>query len=253
MLSESSSPPTAKQGRPIRFEQLAHSATHRMSVFLSGFRRKLYGPITHVKTNSNAAALTFDDGPHPENTVALLNVLKRYGAKATFFMIGQRAQRYPDLVKMVAEQGHAVANHSLTHAAFPTLSSSARVREIEACHDALRPYATHLFRPPFGLENMFTHKDAKQLGYDVIKWSLSVDDWRDHPAGWIADRMISQLAAGSIILLHDNRIEDPAASQKQTVEALEKVLAATNKRFSFCTVPELLKMGTPMSSFHPIW
>ena len=225
----------------------------RASVFFSGFRRKLYGPITHVKTSHNAVALTFDDGPHPENTMALLNVLKRYGAKATFFVIGQRAQQYPDLIRLVAEEGHAVANHSLTHRAFPTLSSGARMQEIRACQEALHPYGSNLFRPPFGLENMFTHNDARLLGYDVIKWSISVDDWRDHPSEWLADRIMDRLVPGSIILLHDNRLETPAVSQKQTADALEKVLAATNRNFTFCTVPELLKMGKPMSSFRPIW
>jgi len=234
-------------------QKLVRGSSRRTGLFFTGFRRKFYGPITHVETDAKVAALTFDDGPHPEYTVALLQVLEHYGAKATFFMIGQTAQRYPDLVKMVADQGHTIANHSLTHAPFPSLDSKARIDEIIACDKVLQPYSVTLFRPPFGLENAFTHRDARRLGYRVIKWSISADDWRDHSPDWIADKLTSQLTRGSIILLHDNRIDDPEKSQMNTVHALEKVLAATARSYEFCTVPKLLTLGRPMTSFRPIW
>jgi peptidoglycan/xylan/chitin deacetylase (PgdA/CDA1 family) len=234
-------------------QKLVRGSSRRTGLFFTGFRRKFYGPITHVETGARVAALTFDDGPHPEYTVALLQVLERYGAKATFFMIGQTARRYPYLVKMVADHGHAIANHSLTHTPFPSLDSKARIDEIRACDQVLQPYSTKLFRPPFGLENAFTHRDARRLGYRVIKWSISADDWRDRSLDWIADKLTSQLTRGSIILLHDNRIDDQEKSQMNTVHALEKVLAATAGSYEFCTVPKLLTLGRPMTSFRPIW
>jgi peptidoglycan/xylan/chitin deacetylase (PgdA/CDA1 family) len=178
--------------------------------------------------------------------------LERYAAKATFFMVGEVAERYPHLVKMVATQGHAVANHSMTHAAFPLLSSRARQAEIKACEETLRPYAVKLFRPPFGLENFFCHRDACRLGYRVVKWSASVDDWRDHSPTWIAEKIQSQLKPGSIVLLHDNRIDDVHGNQGQTVEALERVLSSA-KDFQFRTLPQLMEMGRPMTSFDPVW
>jgi peptidoglycan/xylan/chitin deacetylase (PgdA/CDA1 family) len=240
-------------GGELSLPKFARGSARRAAVFFSGFRRKLYGPITHVRTNAKAAALTFDDGPHPEYTIALLQVLEKHGAKATFFMVGQIAERFPDLVRKVAEHGHAVANHSMTHRPFPELGRQARLQEIVACEKALKPHAVKLFRPPFGLENAFTHRDAKRLGYDVIKWSISVDDWRDHRPEWIAERVMRPLQAGSIILMHDNRIEDPEGSQRQTIDALDRILATAAGSFKFCTVPELMKLGTPMSSFQPIW
>lgn len=233
--------------------KIARGSSRRVELFLTGFRRKFYGPITHVVTNARAAALTFDDGPHPEYTAALLHVLQRYSAKATFFMIGETARRYPDLIKAVADQGHAIANHSLTHRPFPSLSAKARTDEIVACEEVLRPYSTRLFRPPYGLENIFTHRDATRLGYRVIKWSVSVDDWRDHTPDWLANRLAAQLTAGSIVLLHDNRIDDSAKSQMNTVHALEKFLQTTGEGYQFCTVPTLLQLGRPMTSFHPVW
>jgi len=234
-------------------QKLVRGSSRRTGLFFTGFRRKFYGPITHVETGAKAAALTFDDGPHPEYTAALLQVLKHYGAKATFFMIGKTAQRYPDLVKIVADQGHAIENHSLTHTPFPSLDSKARIDEIIACDKVLQPYSVTLFRPPFGLENTFTHRDATRLGYRVIKWSISVDDWRDHSPDWIADKLTSQLRGGSIMLLHDSRIDVPQKSQMNTVYALEKVLAAKGKKYEFCTGPKLLTLGRPMTSFRPIW
>jgi peptidoglycan/xylan/chitin deacetylase (PgdA/CDA1 family) len=244
----------AMGARPeLSLQKLARGLARRAGIFFSGFRRKLYGPITHVRTNANAVALTFDDGPHPEYTIALLKILEKYGAKATFFMVGQIAQRFPELVKEVADQGHTVANHSMTHAAFPMLDSQARRREIMACDEVLQPYSAKLFRPPYGLENAYTHRDARRLGYQVIKWSISVDDWRDHPPQWIAESVIRQLSAGSIVLLHDNRLEKSGGDQTQTVAALEIVLGAAAGTCRFCTVPELMALGTPMSSFHPIW
>jgi peptidoglycan/xylan/chitin deacetylase (PgdA/CDA1 family) len=233
--------------------KIARGSSRRIELFLTGFRRKFYGPITHVATTVRAAALTFDDGPHPEYTAALLRVLERYGAKATFFMIGETARRYPDLIKIVADQGHAIANHSLTHRPFPSLSARARTDEIVGCEEVLRPYSTRLFRPPYGLENAFTHHDATRLGYRVIKWSVSVDDWRDHTPDWLAGRLAAQLTAGSIVLLHDNRIDDSAKSQMNTIYALEEFLQTAGKGYQFCTVPRLLQLGQPMTSFHPVW
>lgn len=257
MLSDRASYPASWEGQDEQsttlLRKIIRGSSRRAGLFLTGFRRKFYGPITHVATDVKAAALTFDDGPHPEYTVALLRVLERYGAKATFFMIGETARRHPELIRLVAEQGHAIANHSLTHRPFPSLSAKARADEIIACEEVLHPYSTRLFRPPFGLENLFTHRDATRLGYRVIKWSVSVDDWRDHTPDWLADKLSAQLASGSIVLLHDNRIDDAAKSQLNTVHALERFLPATSGSYRFCTVPELLKLGQPMTSFRPVW
>ena len=227
------------------------AALRKAADLFGGIRRKFYGPVTHVRTRSNLVALTFDDGPHPEFTVELLRILKHFDAKATFFMVGRIAAQYPEIVKMVAEEGHAIGNHSLTHAKFPGLDSKERQIEIEHCARILHPHSAKLFRPPFGEENLSCHRDALRLGYQVITWNVSADDWRRHSSDSIAERLLSLLKAGSIVLMHDNLATDPAADQKQTLIAVEKMLGAAQGKFAFCTVPRLLAMGRPMTSFRP--
>lgn len=228
------------------------AALRKTADFFGGIRRKFYGPVTHVRTDSNLVALTFDDGPHPEFTAELLRILKLFDAKATFFMVGRIAAQYPEIVKMVADQGHAIGNHSLTHVKFPGLASKERRAEIEQCARILHPYSAKLFRPPFGEENLSCHRDARRLGYQVITWNLSADDWRGHSSDSIAERLLSLLKAGSIVLMHDNLATDPAADRKQTLAAVENMLVAARGKFAFCTVPSLLAMGRPMTSFRTI-
>ena len=90
----------------------------------------LFGTITHVKTNHHVVALTFDDGPDPRYTSRLLEILKRHEAKATFFMIGKNAQRYPHIVKQVFQAQHAIGNHSWDHPSFPLITERQRRAEI---------------------------------------------------------------------------------------------------------------------------
>jgi peptidoglycan-N-acetylglucosamine deacetylase len=214
-----------------------------------GLRRKYYGPITQVRTTQNLVALTFDDGPHPEFTIALLDILAAFGAKATFFMVGRNAARYPDIVKEVINRGHVIGNHSYSHPSFPHLSSKARLGEIQRCEAAVGRDMAKLFRPPFGAENAFCHHDALQLGYRIVNWSISLDDWGHHSAEWIADSLLRQLRPGSIVLLHDNVVDDAETNRRETLEAVRHVLNAASGRFEFCTLPDLLAAGTSTTSF----
>ena len=225
-------------------------ALRPMTNVIGGLRRKFYGPITHVRTEDNLVALTFDDGPHPKYTIELLEILERFGAKATFFMVGQVAARYPELVKLVADKGHAIGNHSFSHAAFPSLTRDGRKAELKKCEAVLKPHMGMIFRPPFGSENIWCHRDAIALNYRVVKWNISVDDWREHPADWIAEQLLKQMRTGSIALLHDNVVDDPEANQVRTLEAVRCVLNKSAGRFNFCTLPYLLAAGKPKTSFH---
>jgi peptidoglycan-N-acetylglucosamine deacetylase len=220
--------------------------------FPGGLRRKYYGPITHVRTEANLVALTFDDGPHPLFTPDLLRILDRFSAKATFFMVGEKARQNPEIVKQVADGGHAIGNHSFSHARYTKLTSDARRRDIRECEAVLHPYMVKLFRPPFGQENALTHRDALQLGYHVVKWNLAPDDWRPHTPDWIAEYFLEQVAPGAIALLHDNVIDNPESDRAQTLDAVEKVLARASDRYQFCTVPQLLTAGLPMTTFDRI-
>jgi peptidoglycan/xylan/chitin deacetylase (PgdA/CDA1 family) len=209
---------------------------------------KVTGTITHIETQEPVAALTFDDGPHPEFTPRLLKILDRYGARATFFMVGEAAKKYPGLVRQVAEAGHAIGNHSWDHASFPLITGRERREQIRACANVLASCGQRLFRPPYGHQSVASFLDALCLGYKVIAWNVHVEDSLDHDANLIADRLVSRIHPGSIILLHDAlyTFKDARYSTREpTLSAVEMLLERVSDRFRFVTIPELLRYGRP--------
>jgi peptidoglycan/xylan/chitin deacetylase (PgdA/CDA1 family) len=193
-------------------------------------------------------ALTFDDGPNPLETPQVLHVLETHGARGTFFLLGQCAQRYPDLVARILRGGHAIGNHSWDHPSFPAIKASERRRQIRECGRALGDARVKLFRPPYGDQTVASRLDPLWLGWEVVAWSISGTDWRGDGAGTIAERILRDLHPGSIVLLHDAlfRYEDARfVPRAATIAALSTVLQAAAGRFRFVTVPELLRLGEP--------
>jgi peptidoglycan/xylan/chitin deacetylase (PgdA/CDA1 family) len=211
--------------------------------------RNIIGTISRVVTQESVVALTFDDGPHPDYTPRLLDILEKYQAQATFFMVGEAAQRQPELVRRVAQAGHAVGNHTYDHRSLPLLRGPERRAQLRRCRQALAPYGQRLFRPPFGDQNVGSRLDALWLGYQVIGWSLHAQDWLDQPAEQMADRLIERLRPGSIVLLHDALYQptiQQAGDRHATFQAVELVLAELSQQFRFVTIPELLRSGRPV-------
>ncbi len=211
--------------------------------------RKLMGTITGISTDKKVAALTFDDGPEPEYTPVLLEILRQYNAKATFFVVGSSAEKYPELLEKLYSDGHAIGNHSFSHIPFPNAARRERMKQLKNCQKLISKYQNiKLFRPPFGLQNHFSRIELFLLGYKVITWSIAAEDWLDHSDKDMAENVIRQIFPGSIILFHDSlytAFEMKYADRTSSFNALKIVLHKLSGLYKFVTIPELLKLGSP--------
>jgi len=188
-------------------------------------------------------AITFDDGPHPVLTPKLLDMLKARGIKATFFLIGENAAEYPDIVKRIAAEGHELGNHSWSHPQLTKLSPDALRDQIAKTADAINAAAGHpptVMRPPYGATTPYiTQWMYKEFGTKVIMWSVDPLDWKIRQAGHVESVIVSQTRPGSIILAHDIHASTVAAMP----ETLDKLKA---KGFQFLTVSELMAKDKPL-------
>jgi peptidoglycan-N-acetylglucosamine deacetylase len=212
--------------------------------------RDCLGVVTAVKTDRPMVALTFDDGPHPESTPAVLAVLDKHGARATFFMIGELAEKHPEIVHAAAAAGHTIANHSWSHLSFPLMSARERYTQLRRCEQALAPYGKKLFRPPYCHQTLGSRWHTLRAGYDVIGFSVHAEDWLARSAEWMVGRLLQQIRPGSIVILHDNIYRCILAAaqfdRKPMLRALDETLERLQNRFQFVTVPELLQHGSPV-------
>jgi peptidoglycan-N-acetylglucosamine deacetylase len=207
-------------------------------------------PATWFSVNVDGPyiAMTFDDGPSPETTPRLLDILKQRNIKATFFMIGQNAERNPAIVKRILAEGHEIGNHSWTHPQLSKLSDDRVTEEINKTQNAIKDasgYTPVLMRPPYGAITA-RQKDwiEKQFGLSVIIWSVDPFDWKRPGASVIEQRILAGARPGAIVLSHD--------IHKQTVDSMPATLdALAAKGFKFVTVSQLIAMNKPKSSPTP--
>jgi peptidoglycan-N-acetylglucosamine deacetylase len=173
-------------------------------------------------------AITIDDGPDPEITPRMLDLLDTHAARATFFCIGERVQRHPAIVEQIVARGHAVENHSQRHRHNFSLSGPGALRrEIEAAQNTIGEIAgtkPMFFRAPAGLRNPFLEPVLCALGLQLAAWTRRGFDTREHRANVVADRLTRGLAARDILLLHDGHPARDATGEPVSLEALDIVL-----------------------------
>ena len=234
LLPVPSSPPVRllpgpPAGRPLRAEPPAQwsVASHWHGRVVSrpprGFSRKL-------------VALTFDDGPHPTRTAAILETLARFGVKATFFVLGCNAQRYPNLVREIVAGGPALAAHSFSHprACTPEQAED-ELSRTAALLVKITGHAPQVFRPPYGILSNGLAKASLSRGYAVLLWSNDPRDWEKKSAEEVTQSVLGRARAGDIVLFHDG-VGDA------TPKALPTILASLRRAgYEFATVPEMLR------------
>ena len=198
----------------------AHGAFHRNSPIFGA-------PITTVPGAGRRVALTFDDGPNPDATPLVLDALRERGVKATFFILGRHADQWPDLVRRVADEGHAIGNHGWFHRklhfrspAYVRDDLTRGMRSIEAAC-GVRP---GLFRAPHGFRSPWVTAIARSLGERTVGWSLGVWDSDRPGVDVIVDRTVNGARPGSILLLHDGDGYDPRGDRIQTARAVPLIV-----------------------------
>ncbi len=178
------------------------------------------------KATEKIIALTFDDGPDPVNTPLVLDILDKQHIRATFFLIGMKAEKHPGLVSLIHSEGHLTGVHSYSHSfLFDFLSSGKMEQDLSMAEGIImkltgkRPV---LFRPPYGVTNPAVAKAVKKLGYKVIGWSVRSLDTRIKDADGIAERVTRKLHPGAVILMHDTQDATPVALEKIIKRAKEE-------------------------------
>ena len=199
-------------------------------------RSRALGPNrTSFASRSGTVALTFDDGPDPQQTPGVLDLLARHGQRATFFLIGERAARHPDLVARIRAEGHEVGNHTHTHPYWFCVYPPWRLRrEIDRCQRELAlpcaGDAPRWFRAPAGLRNAFLDGVLRRLGLELVSWSRrGFDTAREDPER-LREALLRDLRPGEILLLHDSGSAIAPSGKPVALEVLPELLAGLAER-----------------------
>lgn len=206
-------------------------------------RCSFFGPmLKQLPPGTNQLLLTIDDGPHPEHTPAILDLLDRHRIKALFFLVGDRAAQHPDLVRSIVARGHEVGNHTQTHPAhfFWSLRPGRLWREIAGCQETLTQicpgHAPRWFRPPAGHHNLFTFVVARCLGLRMMMWSARGFDGVLTDVPKITSIIHPRIKPGAIVLIHECT---PVAIE--VAEAVTQMLADSG--LDCGTPPSALPLG----------
>lgn len=184
---------------------------------------QLFGRTICRTGDSAAMALTFDDGPNPTVTPALLDLLDRHGVKATFFLIGKYVRAVPELAREISTRGHVLGNHTQTHPSLTFCSPSRTLLQLAQCDDAIEAATGQKpswLRPPFGFRSPILDGIARKRGSaGVVMWSASARDWKPQPAESVVERL-RHAHGGDIVLLHDGDHRALKGDRRHTLEAV---------------------------------
>jgi peptidoglycan/xylan/chitin deacetylase (PgdA/CDA1 family) len=228
-------------------------------------RAQVFGPTVCCTNSPRWLAVTFDDGPNPAVTPKLLDLLDRYQARATFFLIGRFVREYPELVREVVARGHAIGNHTATHPNLFWLRQAQIRDEMRRCSDAISGatgQGPKWFRPPFGMRNPWLAGVARELDLRVVMWTLIPGDWRDDKSSeWLIRRMeriatrtehrLGKLHghsrhAGEVLCLHDGSHRQQNGDRTHTLAALEHWLPRwRDLGLEFVTIDEAVRAPAP--------
>ncbi|WP_127588457.1 polysaccharide deacetylase family protein [Paenibacillus koleovorans] len=200
--------------------------------------------IRDVPVEEKVIALTFDDGPTTDETVQILDLLQRFGVRATFFVLGFRVERYPDIVRREVAEGHELANHTYSHMlCTPSVSNGQLIGDIRKAQKAIEQVtgvSPRLYRPVQGFYNDRLLQGVHEAGLQTILWSRDQDTWDwDRPGvGRIVRTVLNNASGGDIVLMHDH-----VHGKSDTLKALEIIVPRLLEQgFRFVTVSELLEM-----------
>ena len=196
-------------------------------------------PIYRVQSDKKEVAISFDAAWGNEETEQLLDILDEHDVKATFFLVGDWVDKYPDDVKNIAAHDHDIGNHSDTHPHLPQLSTENATSEIQRCNEkieALTGSAPTLFRPPYGDYNNSVVSAVKSLGMYCVQWDVDSLDWKDPSPEQLCQNVLGKVRDGSIVLMHNGAKNTPAALPS-IIEGIQ------NKGYEIVLIKDLIPEG----------
>ncbi len=194
-----------------------------------------------VPNDDKKIALTFDDGPHPHYTEQILDLLDRYGVKATFFVIGENIEYYDKgIIARIIDSGHEIGNHTFSHTHVKQTGERSFCDDVRKCHKIMLErygYEMKLFRPPEGAVDAKVQSIADELGYSIVLWSIDTRDWEHTAPTLIVSNVEENIDGGDIILMHDY-----VSKPNTTTEALRELIPRLiSEGYEFVTVSDLIK------------
>lgn len=192
-------------------------------------------------TGVKNVALTFDDGPDMQYTPQVLDVLRDKGVKATFFLIGNRVEDYPDVAKRIVEEGHLVGNHTYSHPEIMKATGAPLQKELASTEQALSKIGASgsgLFRPPYGAISPNLVEEAASLGYRIAMWSVDSLDWRGLPKDTVVAKVMEMMSPGAVVLQHSSG--GPGEDLSGSVQALPVIIDTLKEQgYTFVRMDEM--------------